>query len=87
MKKTYLIVFGALAFLTLLTVGVSYLHLNRPGAIAIALLVAGIKVTLIAAFFMHLKFEKKVIHGIFYTALFFVLILLFLVLPDIGIRQ
>ena len=84
MKKTYLIVFGTLAVLTLLTVGVSYLHLNRAGAITVALLVAGIKVSLIAAFFMHLKFEKKVIHGIFCTALFFVLILLFLILPDIG---
>ncbi|MBI2119767.1 MAG: cytochrome C oxidase subunit IV family protein [Elusimicrobia bacterium] len=87
MKKTYLTVFGTLAVLTLLTVGVSYLHLNRAGAITVALLVAGIKVSLIAAFFMHLKFEKKVIHGIFYTALFFVLILLFLIFPDIGLSQ
>ncbi len=51
-----------------------------------ALLIAGIKVSLIAAFFMHLKVEKKVIHGIFYTAILFALILLLLVLPDIGNR-
>lgn len=84
--KIYLTIFGLLAFLTVLTVGVSYLHLSRPKAITVALLIAGFKVSLIASFFMHLKSEGKLIHGIFYTALFFALILLFLVLPDIGIR-
>ena len=87
MTKTYLAVFGALAALTAVTVSVSYLHLARPGAIGIALLIAFVKVSLIAAFFMHLKFEKKVIHIIFYTALFFVLVLLFIVLPDIAFRS
>ena len=86
MTKIYLAVFGALAVLTIATVAVSYLHLPRPGAIAVALLIAAFKVSLIALFFMHLKFEKKLIHTIFYAALFFVMILLFLVLPDIAFR-
>lgn len=83
-SKLYLAIFGTLAVLTLLTVAVSYLHLARPGAIAVALLIAFIKVSLITAFFMHLKMEKKWIHGIFYTAVFFALLLLFLVIPDLG---
>ena len=87
MTKVYLRVFGALAVLTLVTVGVSYLHLARPGAISVALVVAGIKVSLIAAFFMHLKFEKKLIHIFLYAAVFLVMGLLFLVLPDIAFRQ
>ena len=86
MRNTYLAIFGALAVLTALTVGVSYLHLNRAGAIAVALAIAAIKVSLVAAFFMHLKFEKKLIHVIFYTAVIFVFILLALVLPDLGWR-
>lgn len=84
MKKTYLAVFGALALLTVLTVAASYLHLSRPGAIAAALVIAAVKVSLIAAFFMHLKFEKKTIHWIFFGALFFLLVLFFFVLPDLG---
>ena len=84
--KIYLAVFAALGLLTAATVGASYLHLARPGAIALALGIAAVKVTLIGAFFMHLKFEKKLIHGFMFTALGFVLILLFLVLPDIGIH-
>lgn len=82
MTKTYLTVFGTLAFLTIVTVGVTYLHLSRPKAIAVALFIAGIKVSLITAFFMHLKFEKRIIRQIFYTAVILALILLALVLPD-----
>ncbi len=84
LTKTYLAVFGALAVLTGVTVGVSYLHLARPKAIGAALLIAAIKVSLIAAFFMHLKFEKKIIRWIILTALLGVLIFLSFVLPDIG---
>lgn len=87
MTKTYLAVFGALAVLTAVTVGVSYIHFGRAGNITVALLIAFTKVALIAAFFMHLKFEGKLIHIIFYTAVFFILILLFLVLPDLGVSE
>ena len=38
-------------------------ELPRAGAIAVALFIAAVKVSLIAAFFMHLKMEKKLIHG------------------------
>jgi cytochrome c oxidase subunit 4 len=76
-------VFGALAVLTALTVGISHLDLSRTKAITAALLIAATKVSLIVAFFMHLKSEKKLIHCFFYTAIIFVLILFFLVLPDL----
>ena len=84
--KIYILVLCALAVLTAVTVGVSYLHLARKEAIALALFIAGIKVSLIAAFFMHLKFENKIIRAIFFTSIFCALILLFLVFPDLGIR-
>ena len=87
MTKTYLAVFGVLACLTAVTVGVSYLHLARPGAIGVALLIAAIKVSLIVAFFMHFKSEKKIIHWIFLTALLLALVLLFFVLPDLGFKS
>jgi len=67
----------ALLCLTAITVGVSYLKLNRPLAIAIALVIASIKAGLVAAVFMHLISEKKVIYAVLIlTAAFFLLVLL-----------
>ena len=45
----YYVVFVALLCLTAITVGVSYLHLNRPLAIAVALVIASVKAGLVAA--------------------------------------
>ena len=84
MRNKYLAVFGALAALTAVTVSASYLHLARAEAIALALLIAFVKVSLIVAIFMHMKFEGKIIRVIFLAALFFVLVLLFFVMPDLG---
>ena len=73
----YYVVFVALLCLTAVTVGVSYLHLSRPIAIAVALVIASIKAGLVAAVFMHLISEKKVIFAVLVlTALFFAFLLL-----------
>lgn len=76
--RSYVVVFVALLCLTLVTVGVSYAHLpSRHLAIAIALVIASIKATLVAAFFMHLISERKVIYAVLgLTAIFFFLLLL-----------
>ncbi len=60
--RVYITVFVALMALTLITVAISYLHLPTPMAIAVALLVATIKGTLVACYFMHLISEKKLIY-------------------------
>lgn len=62
--RTYLLVFAALAVLTVITVTVSYLDLNRTQAITVALFIATIKGSLVAAFFMHLLSEKKFIYSV-----------------------
>jgi cytochrome c oxidase subunit IV len=73
----YYVVFVALLCLTAITVGVSYLKLNRPLAIAIALVIASVKAGLVAGVFMHLISEKKVIYAVLMlTAAFFLLVLL-----------
>jgi cytochrome c oxidase subunit 4 len=73
----YYAVFVALICLTAITVGVSYLKLNRPLAITVALIIATIKAGLVAAVFMHLVSEKKVIYAVLIlTAAFFLLVLL-----------
>lgn len=61
--RTYMFVFGALMVLTLVTVGVSYLHLATPAAITVAIAIAIVKGSLVALFFMHLSNEKKLIYA------------------------
>jgi len=73
----YYVVFVALLCLTAVTVGVSYLHLKRPLAITVALVIAAVKAGLVAGVFMHLISEKKVIYAVLIlTAAFFLLVLL-----------
>lgn len=59
--RTYIMVFATLLTLTMITVAVSYLHLEVHEAIAVALLIATIKASLVALFFMHLISERQVI--------------------------
>src|SRR5215204_3253121 len=71
--KVYITVFVALMALTIITVGVSYLHLPVRTAVTVALLVATIKGSLVACYFMHLISEKKLIYAVLLlTAVFFV---------------
>jgi cytochrome c oxidase subunit IV len=73
----YYVVFVALLCLTAITVGVSYLHLYRPLAITVALVIATMKAGMVAGVFMHLISEKKVIYAVLIlTAAFFLLVLL-----------
>ena len=75
--RTYLIVFGVLVVMTVVTVAVSYLHLPVAPAVALALLIALFKGSLVANFFMHLKWEKKMIYWILLlTVIFFFFVLL-----------
>lgn len=62
--RGYLIVFAALLLLTLVTVAVSYLHLPSHQAIAVAMVIAVIKASLVAAFFMHLISERQIIYAL-----------------------
>ncbi|HEX9575693.1 MAG TPA: cytochrome C oxidase subunit IV family protein [Myxococcales bacterium] len=81
----YYVVFVALLCLTAVTVAVSYLHLKRPLAIAIALVIATVKAGLVAGVFMHLISERKVIYAVLIlTAAFFLLVLL---LPSLTIFE
>jgi len=74
--RVYITVFVALMALTIITVAVSYLHLPLPMAVTVALLVATVKGSLVACYFMHLISEKKLIYAVLgLTAVFFVALL------------
>ena len=74
--RIYVTVFASLAVLTLATVGASYLNLPIAAAVVLALLIASIKGTLVASYFMHLISERKAIYWILMlTALFFIVLM------------
>jgi cytochrome c oxidase subunit 4 len=74
--KTYYMIFGALMVFTVLTVAVSYLHLPLAFAVLVALVVATIKGSLVAMFFMHLMHERKVIYwALLLTVIFFIFLM------------
>ncbi len=74
--RTYVIVFVALMVLTVATVAVSYLHLSVMNAIIVAMFIATIKGSLVAAYFMHLISEKKLIYAtLILTAVFLIVLM------------
>ena len=74
--RTYILVFVSLMVLTLVTVSVSYLHLPVHQAIMVALVIATIKGSLVACYFMHLVSEKKLIYAVLaLTAIFFIVLI------------
>ena len=71
--KVYITVFVSLMILTIVTVAISRLHLSVPIAVTVAMLVAIVKGSLVACYFMHLISEKKLIYAVLaLTAVFFV---------------
>ena len=84
--RQYLIIFASLAVLTLMTVGVAYMHLPHAAGVVIALVIAALKVYLIASFFMHLRGEGRLINWSVAACCVLVLILIVFVLPDLGIH-
>ena len=74
--RIYIGVFVALLILTIITVAVARLHLPVPVAVAVALLVATVKGSLVACYFMHLISEKKLIYAVLLlTVVFFAALL------------
>jgi cytochrome c oxidase subunit 4 len=80
----YVGVFVALAALTALTVWVRfYLQLPEKQAIIVALIIASVKGSLVAGFFMHLISEKKLIYSVLVVTVLFFAVLMWLPVHDI----
>jgi cytochrome c oxidase subunit IV len=80
----YYYIFFALVVLTIVTVLVAFYRFESEVVnLLLALLVASIKATLVAMFFMHLKFEGKLIYMIFFVPLLLCVLLIIALIPDI----
>ena len=84
--RAYLFVFGALLVGTILTVWASYIHFGSVAAnITIALIIATVKASLVAGYFMHLISEKKAIYATLATTGFFFVALMGLTLWSMNV--
>jgi caa(3)-type oxidase subunit IV len=86
--RSYMIVFGSLMVLTIITVAAASLQVGVAMGVVIALAIASVKASMVAGVFMHLAHEKMWIYGsLILTAAFFlvlILIPLFAGLDHIG---
>jgi len=86
MKRTYILTFGALILLTLLTTGLGFLDLG-PFSTVVAVFLAATKASLIAMFFMHALYESKVVRVIIAGGVIWVAIMISLTMIDYLTRQ
>jgi len=84
--RTYGIVGGLLLVFTVLTVAVNQIHLASIAlAITVALIIACMKGSMVAAIFMHLNHEKKWIYGaLILTVVFFIVLML---IPNLTVAD
>jgi len=86
--RNYLLVFGALATLTAITVWIAYFDLSPLAAVILALSVATIKGSLVACVFMHLISERKLIFIVLViTIAFFIPLMLLPILTSTDVIQ
>jgi len=85
--RIYIMVFAALAILTVVTVAVAYLHLPIVPALLVALIIASVKGTLVASFFMHLVSEKKVIYSFLVLTVVFLMAMFILLISSFYDQQ
>ena len=81
----YVLVWGALMVLTVVTLMPGRMHVPDSG-LALAQVIASVKGALVALYFMHLADHQGANRLVFATSLLFVVLLLVFTLMDIGTR-
>ena len=76
--RGYLIIGATLLVGTVLTVLASYIDLGQSWNIVLALVIATVKASLVALYFMHLISERQMIYLVLGTTFFFFVGLMFL---------
>ena len=86
--RKYILIGAALLVFTGITVAANKVHLAVPLAVTVALIIAIMKGSMVAAVFMHLSDEKKWIYGaLLLTVAFFIVLMtlpMFTIMDTIG---
>ena len=89
--RTYWMIGAALYVFTVITVAINQVELAVPFAIGLALVVATIKATMVAAVFMHLNHEKPWVYwSLVLTVVFFVVLMsvpVFTTADHVGVKH
>jgi cytochrome c oxidase subunit 4 len=80
-RKTYLLTFLGLLGLTVLTTLLGFIDMG-PFNTVVALLLAAVKASLIAAFFMHALYESKLVRVVLAGGVIWFLILISITMTD-----
>lgn len=86
-KPNYLAVFAALAALTVVEVVVASTSIGNAVLVPLLLAMALAKASLVALYYMHLKFEGPIIRVIAAVPLLLVLIVMLLPVFDLALAQ
>ena len=84
-RKVYYAVFAALLVLTAITTAVAFVDLG-PWNTVVALGIAFVKATLVALFFMHVKYSPRLTQVVVAGGIFWLAILIVLTLSDFVSR-
>ena len=83
--RTFVIIWAALLVFTGITVAVAYLNLGAA-SVAVALIIAVIKASLVALFFMEIRYSHRMTQIVLVGGLAWLLILLLLCMTDYASR-
>lgn len=83
-EPNYLAVFGWLFVLTVVEVGVIFVPIPKLLIAASLVILAAVKASLVAIYFMHLKFEKVVIWWIAVIPVILCVFLIFMLIPELA---
>ena len=82
--RNYFTVGVVLLIFTGITVTASYFNFAVPAAITVAIIIAAMKGSMVAAIFMHLSHEKQWIYGALLLTVVFFIVLMFVPLATIA---
>jgi caa(3)-type oxidase subunit IV len=81
--ETYIKIFAALCVCTALSFVINFLMGQNSGSMMLIMLVAVVKAILVAAIFMHLKFDWSKLYFLVFPVLILAVMIIIVLLPDI----
>ncbi len=86
-QRPYMKVFGALAIITLIEVIIAFLPIAKVLIVIFLVALATTKAMLVAMYFMHLKYDRRILTLIACSPLILAAILTLALLPDIAFHR
>lgn len=85
-ERPYMKVFGLLALITLAEVGVAVLPIAKVFIVIFLIALAIMKAMLVAMYYMHLKYDRRILTVIAVSPLILAALLALALLPDIAFQ-